>query len=322
MRTYIARRLLQGLVVLFIVSFIAFFIFQYLGDPVLTLAGRYATDEQRAEVRAMLNLDQPFYMQYFTFITNAIQGNFGMSYVSRVPVAKLIIERLPASIELAIAAEIFAIVVGISLGIFVAANPRSLASKFFMSISLIGVSLPTFMVGILLILLFSIVFNILPPTGRGNLINLFGGWRSGFFTIDGLKHLIMPALTLGMFQMALLFRITRGSMLEILGADFIRTARAKGVSSRVVLYKHALRNALIPVITMIGLQFGQLIGFAIVTESIFQWPGAGSLLLTSMYESDFPVLAAYIIMVAAIIVFLNVLVDISYALLNPRIRYK
>lgn len=322
MRTYIARRLLQGLVVLFIVSFIAFFIFQYLGDPVLTLAGRYATEAQREEVRAMLNLDQPFYLQYFSFITNAIQGNFGMSYVSRVPVARLIIERLPASIELAIAAELFAVIVGISLGVFVAANPRSVASKFFMTGSLIGVSLPTFMVGILLILLFSIVFNILPPTGRGNLVNLFGGWRSGFFTLDGLKHLIMPALTLGMFQMALLFRITRGSMLEILGADFIRTARAKGVSSRVVLYKHALRNALIPVITMIGLQFGQLIGFAIVTESIFQWPGAGSLLLTSMYESDFPVLAAYIIMVAAIIVLLNVIVDISYALLNPRIRYK
>ncbi|MFN2364041.1 MAG: ABC transporter permease [Halarsenatibacteraceae bacterium] len=322
MRTYIARRLLQGLVVLFIVSFIAFFIFQYLGDPVLTLAGRYATEAQREEVRAMLNLDQPFYLQYFSFISNAVQGNFGMSYVSRVPVAKLIIERLPASIELALVSELFAVVVGISLGIFVAASPRSIISKFFMTGSLIGVSLPTFMVGILLILLFSITFNILPPTGRGNLVNLFGGWRSGYFTLDGLKHLLMPALTLGMFQMALLFRITRGAMLEILGADFIRTARAKGVSSRMVLYKHALRNALIPVITMIGLQFGHLIGFAIVTESIFQWPGAGSLLLTSMYESDFPVLAAYIIMVAAIIVLLNVLVDISYALLNPRIRYK
>ncbi len=322
MKTYIARRMLQGLIVLFIVSFIAFFIFQYLGDPVLTLAGRYATVEQREEVRSLLNLDQPFYIQYFSFISNAVRGNFGMSYVSRVPVARLIIERLPASIELAVAAELFAVVVGISLGIFVAAKPSSLTSKFFMTGSLIGVSLPTFMVGILLILLFSITINILPPTGRGNLVNLFGRWRSGFFTLDGLKHLIMPALTLGMFQMALLFRITRGAMLEVLGADFIRTARAKGLSSRIVLYKHALRNALIPVITMIGLQFGQLIGFAIVTESIFQWPGAGSLLLTSMYESDFPVLAAYIIMVAAIIVFLNVLVDISYALLNPKIRYK
>ncbi|MGM0421346.1 MAG: ABC transporter permease [Bacillota bacterium] len=322
MKTYVARRLIQGVVVLFIVSFIAFFIFQYLGDPVTTLAGRYANEEQREQVRNMLNLGQPFYVQYFTFIGNAFQGNFGMSYVSRVPVLRLITERLPASIELAFVAEAFAVIFGISLGIFVAADPRSKMSKFFMAGSLFGVSLPTFMVGILLILLFSITLNILPPAGRGKVVNIYGQWRSGFFTISGLKHLIMPALTLGMFQMALLFRITRGAMLEVLSADFIRTARAKGVSSRVILYKHALRNALIPVITMIGLQFGQLIGFAIVTESIFQWPGAGSLLLTSMYESDFPVLAAYIIMVAAIIVFLNVLVDISYAFLNPRIRYK
>ncbi|RCW40109.1 MULTISPECIES: ABC transporter permease [unclassified Halanaerobium] len=321
MRTYVARRFIQGLVVLLIVSFIAFFIFQYLGDPVMALAGRYASQAQRQQVREMLGLNQPFYIQYLSFINNASHGKFGMSYVTRVPVLNLILERLPASLELAFVAELITVILGISFGVFVAARPRSIFSNILMTGSLFGVSLPTFLVGIILIFIFSINFNILPPFGRGEVVQIWGKWRSGLLTLSGLKHIIMPAFTLGMFQMALLFRLTRGSMLEILGNDYIRTARSKGVSERMVLFKHALRNALIPVITMIGLQFGQLIGFSIVTESIFQWPGAGNLLLTSMYESDFPVIATYIIMVAVIIVTLNVFVDISYALLNPKIRY-
>mgnify|MGYP006277820183 CR=1 FL=1 len=321
MTTYVTRRILQGIVVLFIVSFIAFFIFQYLGNPVLSLAGKYATQDQRQEVRKSLGLDKPFYVQYFNFIKNALRGKFGMSYVTKVPVLKLVLERLPASMELAFVAELIAVTLGVSLGTLVAAYPRSIFSKIAMTGSLFGVSLPTFVVGIILILIFSLNLNILPPSGRGDAVQIWGYWRSGLITLDGIKHIILPAFTLGMFQMALLFRMTRGSMLEILGTDYIRTARAKGLQDRVVLFKHALRNALIPVITMIGLQFGKLIGFSIVTESIFQWPGAGKLLLTSMYESDFPVVATYVIMIALIIVILNTLVDISYALLNPKIRY-
>ncbi len=322
MSAYIGRRILQGILVLFLVSFIAFIIFQYLGDPVMTLAGRYASQAQRAEVREALGLNEPFYIQYFNFLKNALQGNFGMSYVSRVPVLKLILERLPASIELALVAESFAVILGISFGVFVAANPKNMASKFLMTGSLFGVSLPTFLVGILLIYLFSIVLGIMPSSGRGNTVTIVGYWRSGLLTFDGWRHIILPAFTLGMFQMALLFRITRGAMLEVLGAEYIRTAWAKGLKGKRVLFKHALRNALIPVVTMIGLQFGQLIGFAIVTESIFQWPGAGNLLLNSLYESDFPVVATYVIIVALIVVMLNVIVDISYAFLNPKIRYK
>jgi len=322
MITFVIRRFLQGLVVLFVVSFIAFFIFQYLGDPVLTLAGRYASQEQQAMVRKTLGLDHPFFIQYLKFVGNALRGNFGMSYVSRVPVLELIIERLPASIELALMAELLAVVVGITLGVYVAANSRNFLSKFFMTGSLFGVSLPTFLVGIILIFIFSINFKLLPSSGRGEVVQIIGSWRTSFLTLDGLKHIILPAFTLGMFQMALIFRMTRNTMLEALGAEYIRTAKAKGLRRVKVLVKHALRNALIPVITMIGLQFGQLIGFAIVTESIFQWPGAGNLLLTSMYESDFPVVASYIIMVAIVVLLINIVVDISYALLNPRIRYK
>jgi len=322
MSSYIGRRILQGIVVLFLVSFIAFIIFQYLGDPVMTLAGRYATQAQREEVRQSLGLDKPFYVQYFNFLKNALQGNFGMSYVTRVPVLDLIAERLPASIELAFVAESFAVIVGVSLGVFVSANPKSIMSKFMMTGSLFGVSLPTFLVGILLIYIFSIKLGIMPSSGRGETITILNFWRSGLLTLDGWRHIILPAFTLGMFQMALLFRITRGAMLEVLSAEYIRTAWAKGLRGKMVLFKHALRNALIPVVTMIGLQFGQLIGFAIVTESIFQWPGAGNLLLNSLYESDFPVVATYVIIVALIVVLLNVIVDISYAFLNPKIRYK
>ncbi len=321
MGAYITRRLLQGVVVLLIVSFIGFVIFQYMGDPVTTLAGRYATQAQRQEVREMLGLDEPFYVQFAAFIENALHGNFGMSYVTRVPALGLILERLPASIELALAAQLLAVVLGVALGVLVAAFPRAVLSKVAMTGALFGVSLPTFLVGILLILIFAVWLGWLPPYGRGEVVLLGSGWKTSFLTLDGLKHVVMPAFTLGMFQLALLFRLTRSGMLEALGADYIRTAWAKGLSRRVVLFKHALRNVLIPVVTMIGLQFGQLIGFSIVTESIFQWPGAGNLLLKSIYESDFPVVATYIMLIAAIVVLLNMLVDIAYAFLNPKIRY-
>ena len=321
MFAYVVNRFLQGLVVLAIVTFIGFIIFQYLGDPVLTLAGRYATQAQQAEVREALGLDQPFYVQFVHFIGNALRGDLGMSYVARVPALGLVLGRLPASIELAFAAQFISVLVGISIGVQAAAMPRAFASKAALTGSLVGVSLPTFLVGILLILVFAVWLGWLPPFGRGDTVTLAEGWRTGFLTASGYSHILLPALTLGMFQMALLFRLTRGGMLEALRSDYVRTAWAKGLGRGKVLFKHALRNVLIPVVTMVGLQFGQLIGFSIVTESIFQWPGAGNLLLTSIYESDFPVVTAYILIVAVIVVFLNPLVDIAYALLNPRSRY-
>lgn len=321
MSGYLVRRMGQGVIVLLIVSFISFLIFQYIGNPVVTMAGRYATQAQQEEVRHMLGLDQPFYIQYWHFIWNAVHGNLGMSYVARVPVLGLVLERLPATLELAFTAEVFAVVIGVGLGVVTAAYPRSPFSKLIMTGSLFGVSLPTFLVGILLILVFAVVLGWLPPFGRGDVVPVIGYWSTGFVTVSGLEHLILPALTLGMFQLALLLRLTRSGMLEALQADYVRTAWAKGLGPAKVLFKHTLRNVLIPVITMIGLQFGQLIGFSIVTESIFQWPGAGNLLLQSIYNSDFPVVAAYITLIALIVVFLNLAVDIGYALLNPRIRY-
>jgi ABC-type dipeptide/oligopeptide/nickel transport system permease component len=321
MATYILRRFGQGIVVLLIVSCISFLIFQFVGNPVITMAGRYATQAQRAEVRHLLGLDQPFYIQYGHYLWNVLHGNFGMSYVARVPVLGLILERLPASLELAFSAEVIAIVLGVGLGLLAAAYPRSWFNKIIMTGSLFGISLPTFVVGILLILVFAVTLGWLPPSGRGHVVHVIGSWSTGFITLSGLKHLIMPAVTLGMFQLALLLRLTHSGTLEALQTDYIRTAWAKGLGPVKVLFKHTLRNVLIPVVTMIGLQFGQLIGFSIVTETIFQWPGAGNLLLQSIYKSDFPVVAAYLALVALFVVLLNLLVDISYGFLNPRIRY-
>lgn len=311
----------QGIVVLLIVSFISFLIFQFIGNPVITMAGRYATQAQRAQVAHMLGLDQPFYAQYWHYLWSVLHGNLGMSYVARVPVVGLILERLPASLELTFASELIAVFFGVVLGVLAAAYPRSIFSKTAMTGSLLGVSLPTFVVGILLILVFAVTLGWLPPSGRGSTVHVFGYWDTGLVTISGLKHLILPAFTLGMFQLALLLRLTHSGTLEVLQTDYIRTAWAKGLSPATVLFKHTLRNVLIPVVTMVGLQFGQLVGFSIVTETIFQWPGAGNLLLQSIYNSDFPVVAAYITLIALLVVFLNLLVDISYGLLNPRIRY-
>jgi len=318
----IFRRLTQGVVVLLVVSFLCFIIFQFFGDPVLTLAGRYATKAQQDAVRIKMGLDKPFYVQYFVFLKNALHGDFGLSYVAQTPVLGLILERLPASIELAISAMFIALTFGIGLGVLVSLNPRNFMSRIIMSGSLFGISLPTFLIGILLIMIFSVIFRILPTFGRGAVIKIAERWRTGIFTIDGLRHLILPAFTLGMYQMAVLLRLTRGGMLEVLREDYIRTAWAKGLSPRIVIFKHALKNALIPVVTMAGLQFGELIAFSIVTESIFQWPGAGNLLLTAVYETDHPVIVAYVMMTSIIILFLNLLVDILYGYINPKIRYE
>lgn len=320
MLTYIIRRLIQGCIVMLAVSFICFIIFRYVGDPVMTLAGLYATQQEQAEVRRVFGLDQPFYVQYAKFLWNAVHGNFGKSYVARVPVTGMILERFPATFELAVVAMIFSFTSGIGLGVLVSLKPYSVRNRLIMAGSLGGISLPTFLTGILLIMIFSVYLEILPSFGRGDTV-MVGSWRTGFLTWSGIQHLILPAFTLGMYQLAVLMRLTRAGMREVLTEEYIKTAWAKGLSPAKVILKHALRNVMIPVITVAGLQFGELLAFSIVTETIFQWPGMGNLLLTSIYETDQPVIVTYIMMAACIIVAINIGVDILYALLNPKIRY-
>jgi ABC-type dipeptide/oligopeptide/nickel transport system permease component len=320
MATYIARRLFQGLVVILAVSLICFFIFRYMGDPVMTMAGRYATFQEREEVRRSLGLDKPMHVQYARFLWNAAHGNFGKSYVSRIPALGLILERFPATFELATTALIMAFCIGVGLGVVVALKPYAARNRLIMAGSLGGISIPTFLTGILLIMVFAVYLGILPPFGRGETVRL-GFWRTGFLTLDGIKHLFLPAFTLAMYQLAVLLRLTRAGMREVLTEEYIKTAWAKGLPPRKVIFKHALRNVMIPVVTITGLQFGELIAYAIVTETIFQWPGMGNLLLTSMYESDRPVVVTYVMLTALIIVTLNIIVDILYAFINPKIRY-
>ncbi|MFP4589591.1 MAG: ABC transporter permease [Candidatus Bipolaricaulota bacterium] len=320
MIAYIIRRLLQAILVLIGVSIISFIIFQFIGDPVAALVGKEATQQQREEVRRALGLHKPLHIQYINFLGNAARGKFGYSYVQRVPVLGLIMNRVPATFELATFAIVIAFVLGTSLGVFVSVNRASILSRLIMAGSLFGISIPTFLIGTLLILVFGVQFGLLPVMGRGLVIRV-GFWKTGLLTLDGWRHIILPAVTLAMYSLAMLLRLTRSEMVEVLDREFVTTARSKGLSNRKVIYKHALRNALIPVVTMGGMQFGRLIAFSIVTETIFQWPGLGKLLLSSIYNNDRPVVVAYIMLAAAVILTLNLMVDLLYAVLNPRIRY-
>jgi len=320
MATYIARRLIQGVIVLLVVSLICFIIFRYMGDPVVTMAGKYATFDEIELVRKSLGLDKPMHVQYGRFIWNALHGNFGKSYVARVPALGLILERFPATFELATTAICLSFSLGLGLGVLVSLKPYAFHNRLIMAGSLGGISIPTFLIGILLIMVFSVYIGILPPFGRGDTVAI-GPWRSGFLTLDGLKHLVLPATTLALYQLAVTLRLTRAGMREVLAEEYIKTAWSKGLPPKKVIFKHALRNVMIPVVTMAGLQFGEVIAFSIVTETIFQWPGMGNLLLTSIYEGDQPVVVTYIVLAAVIIITINIVVDILYALLNPKIRY-
>jgi ABC-type dipeptide/oligopeptide/nickel transport system permease component len=292
-----------------------------MGDPVITLAGRYATSHEVEEVRRSLGLDKPIHVQNVRFLANAAQGNFGISYVTRVPALGLILERFPATFELASTAVILSFIVGVALGVLVALKPYAPGNRLIMAGSLGGISIPTFLMGILLIMVFAVYLGILPPFGRGETTQV-GFWRTGLFNLNGVSHLILPALTLAMYQLAVLLRLTRAGMREVLTEEYIKTAWAKGLPPRKVIFKHALRNALIPVVTITGLQFGELIAFSIVTETIFQWPGMGNLLLTSIRENDQPVIVTYIMLAAVVIITMNIIVDILYAVINPKIRYE
>jgi peptide/nickel transport system permease protein len=319
MLAFVIRRLIQAVVVMLTVAFIAFMLFQYVGDPVTNLLGQDATAEQREQLRADLGLDAPFPVQFVRFVGNALRGEFGLSLRQGRRVSALIVERFPATIELSLSAAVIALLVGVPLGVYTALRRGSFGSQVWMTLSLVGVSLPTFLIGILLILLFAVILKVLPSFGRGDVVTI-GGWTTGLLTVDGWKHLVLPSFTLSVFQLALILRLVRAEMLEVLRTDYIKFARARGLSDRAVYFGHALKNTLVPVITITGLQLGALIAFAIITETVFQWPGMGLLFIQAVQFADIPVMAAYLCLIALIFVLINLAVDLLYFAVDPRLR--
>ena len=315
----LASRLLQGLLVMLTVTALAFLMFRFVGDPVLTMSREDATPQERAELRTALGLDRPVPIQYARFVGRVVQGDLGISYRNQRPVARLIADRLPATLELVLAATLLALALGIPLGVLCALRPDGVAARAIQALSLVGISTPTFVTGIALILVFAVGLKLVPSFGRGEVVAL-GWWTTGALTASGLRSLVLPAITLSLFQMTLIMRLVRSEMIDVLSADYIRFARARGLPPSYVHYRLALRNALMPVITVTGLQIGQLIAFAIVTETVFQWPGMGLLFIQAVGFSDIPVMAAYLLFVGALFVALNTLVDLVYVLVDPRLR--
>jgi peptide/nickel transport system permease protein len=319
MLAFIIRRLLQAVLVMVTVALIAFMLFQYVGDPVVQMLGQDATAEELAEMRSALGLDQPVIVQFGQFLLNASQGQFGMSLRQGTPVSQLIAERFPATLELALVAAFLALVIGIPMGVYAALRRGTFMSQLFMTLSLLGVSLPTFLIGILLILVFAVQLGWFPSFGRGEVTNL-GGWTTGLLTAKGWHHITLPAVTLAIFQLTLIMRLVRSEMLEVLRTDYIKFARARGLTDRAVHFGHALKNTLVPVMTITGLQLGGLIAFAIITETVFQWPGMGLLFIQAVTFADIPVMAAYLCLIALIFVVINLIVDLLYFAVDPRLR--
>ncbi len=319
MIAFLIRRVGQALLVMLAVALVAFTMFRYVGDPINNMLPEDATIQDRQELREKLGLDDPFFMQFGKFVVRACQGDFGISYRNQRSVKALIAERLPATLELVLAAAILSLAIGIPMGVYSALNRHGFVAQLFQVVSLIGISLPTFVTGILLILLFSVVLNWLPSFGRGDVVQI-GWWSTGLLTVAGLKALVLPSIMLGLFQVTLIMRLVRAEMLEVLRTDYIRFARARGLSNRAVHFGHALRNTLMPVITIAGLQLGSMIAFAIITETVFQWPGMGLLFIQAVEFIDIPVMSAYLILVALIFVTINTVVDLLYFVVDPRLR--
>jgi peptide/nickel transport system permease protein len=314
MLAFTLRRAIQAIGVMIAVGIISFSMFRFAGDPVNQMVAIDTPAAERAAIRKSLGLDDAVPVQFARYLTNAAQFKFGVSYQFRQPVAELLKERMPATLELAICATIFALVFGILMGVYSALRRDSVLAKVFQAISLIGISLPTFLIG-----LFAVILGWLPSFGRGDVVRL-GWWTTGLLTVSGLKALIMPSVTLGLFQMTLIMRLVRAEMLEVLRTDYIRFARARGLTTRAIHFGHALKNTLVPVITVAGLQFGSVIAFAIITETVFQWPGMGLLFLQAVQNVDIPIMAAYLLMVSLIFVTINLVVDILYTIVDPRLR--
>ena len=321
MVNYFFIRLIQSVLVMFVVAFVAFSLFNYVGDPVHNMVGQEASTEKREEIREKLGLNDPVHTQFLRFIGNAVKGEFGLSYQLRRPVSDLIAERLPATLELVFISALIAIVSGVVLGVYTGINRDGFLSNVILILSLFGVSLPTFVIGILFIYLFSVILGILPSFGRGEVVDL-GFWNTGFLTLSGIKAIILPSITLSLFQMTYIIRLVRAEMMEILQTDYIKFARARGIEKNAINFKHALKNGLIPVITITGINIGTLVAFSIITETVFQWPGMGFLFINAVHFVDIPIMSAYLIMVAFIFVMINFIVDITYYIIDPRIRIK
>lgn len=319
MLSYILRRLAQALLVMAAVSLISFSLFNFVGDPVNNMVGQEATREDRVRIRQDLGLDDPIITQYVRFMGNALNGDFGLSYRIKRPVSTLIKERLPATIELVFVSAIIALLVGIIAGVYTGIRRNGWLSKTILSTSLVGVSLPTFIIGIALIYLFAVTLRWLPSSGRAGVVEL-GWWKTSFLTVDGWRSIILPAITLSLFQLTMILRLVRAEMLEVMQADYIKFARARGLSERSINFVHALKNTLVPVITIIGLNIGGLIAFSVITETVFQWPGTGLMFIQAVDFADVPIMAAYLCFVALIFVIVNLIVDLMYVFIDPRIR--
>ncbi len=319
MFAFILRRLIQAVIVMVAVAFISFMLFQYVGDPVTFLLGQDATPAQIADLRKALGLDQPFFVQFWHFLVNAAQGEFGISLRQGAKVSSLIAERFPATFELAMVAAVLALVIGVPMGVYAALKRGTFMSQVFMTLSLLGVSLPTFLIGILLILIFSVHLGWFPSFGRGTTTQL-GFWSTGLLSLKGWHHIVLPAITLAIFQLTLIMRLVRAEMLEVLRTDYIKFAKARGLTNRTIYFGHALKNTLVPVMTITGLQLGGLIAFAIITETVFQWPGMGLLFIQAVTFADIPVMAAYLCLIALIFVVINLVVDLLYFVVDPRLR--
>lgn len=320
MLAFIIRRLIQSIGVMLTVAFISFSLFQFVGDPVNNMLGQEATVEDRENLRERLGLNDAIPVQFFRFVGNAIQGDFGVSYRMARPVNEVIMERLPATLELAVVSGSAALLLGILLGVYTALKREGWLSNAIMTLSLIGVSLPTFVIGILLIYLFAVELQWLPSFGRGETVVITQNWSTGLLTESGLKSLILPSITLGLFQLTLIMRLVRAELLEVLRTDYIKFARARGLSQRAIHFHHALKNTLLPVITITGLQLGSIIAFAIITETVFQWPGVGLLFITAIQFVDIPIMSAYLVLIALIFVVINLVVDLLYFVVDPRLR--
>lgn len=319
MAVFILRRLLQAIAVMLTVALLAFALFQYIGDPVTIMLGQDATELDRIQLREQLGLNRSAPVQFAHFVSNAAQGDFGLSLRQGQPVSDLLLSRLPATVELSVMAAGLALLLGLPLGVYTALRRNSWLSQAILALSLLGVSLPTFLIGILLILIFSVMLGWLPSYGRGDTVSL-GWWSTGLLTVDGWKHLILPAITLSLFQLTLILRLVRSEMLEVLRNDYIKFARARGLTRRAIHFGHALKNTLVPVITITGLQLGGIIAFAIVTETVFQWPGMGLLFIQAVQFADIPVMAAYLCLIALVFVVINLIVDMLYFIVDPRLR--
>jgi peptide/nickel transport system permease protein len=320
MLAYFINRLLQAVGVMLVVGLVAFALSNYVGDPINNMVGQEASLQDREQIRKDLGLDDPVPVRFVRFVRDALDGNFGISYQFKRPVSVLIAERLPATLELVFVSAVFALGVGIVLGVYTGLRREAWSSRAILTISLVGVSLPTFVIGILLIFVFAVVLGVLPSFGRGE--NLDDGWlwKTGLFTLEGWRHLLLPAITLGLFNLTLILRLVRSEMLEVLRTDYIKFARARGLRNQAINYGHALKNTLVPVITIAGIQIGTLIAFSTITETVFQWPGMGLLFIQSVQFADVPIMTAYLVLAALVFVAISFVVDLVYAAIDPRLR--